>query len=60
MGSLRFKGVRFVAYPNDHPPRHIHGFTGETEVIINLQLDGYVSQADRQDAVRPRMPNVLM
>jgi len=53
MGSLRFKGVHFVAYPNDHLPRHVHGFTGETEVILDLQLDGNVAQSDRWDAVRP-------
>jgi len=54
MGSLRFRGVRFTAYPNDHPPRHIHGFTGETEAIVDLQPDGNVALADRWDAVRPQ------
>jgi len=53
MGSLSFKGVHFVAYPNDHPPRHIHGFAGEAEVIVDLQVDGNVALADRWDAVRP-------
>ena len=41
MGSLRFDGVRFVAYPQDHEPRHVHGFIGTTEV------------ADRVDCIRP-------
>jgi hypothetical protein len=33
VGSLKFKGVLFVAYSNDHSPRPVHGFAGETEVI---------------------------
>jgi len=49
--SLRFAGVRFVAYSNDHPPRHVHGFTGETEAIVELQRT--VALARRGDAVRP-------
>lgn len=52
MGSLRVDGVRFVIYSNDHPPRHIHGFLGETEVIVNLLLDGNVALAVRTDAIR--------
>jgi uncharacterized protein DUF4160 len=51
--SLRVGGVRFVAYSNDHPPRHVHGFAGETEAIVDLQLDGSVALARRDDAVRP-------
>jgi hypothetical protein len=38
--SLRIDGVRFVAYSNDHPPRHVHGFTGDTEAIVDLRMDG--------------------
>jgi phosphopantetheine adenylyltransferase len=53
MGSLRFAGGLFVAYPNDHLPRHVHGFTGEAEVIVDLLSDGNVAQADRSDAIRP-------
>jgi hypothetical protein len=51
--SLRFGGVRFVAYSNDHPPRHVHGFSGETEAIIDLRPDGNVVLAKRGDAIRP-------
>jgi hypothetical protein len=51
--SLRFGGVRFIAYSNDHPPRHVHGFTGETEAIVNLREDRTVTLANRGDAVRP-------
>jgi hypothetical protein len=53
MGSLSFAGVLFIAYPNDHPPRHVHGFTGDAEVIVDLLADGNVAQADRKDAIRP-------
>jgi hypothetical protein len=53
VGSLRLDGIRFVVYSNDHPPRHVHGFLGETEAIVNLRSDGNVSLAERRDAVRP-------
>lgn len=53
MVSLRFGGVRFVAYSNDHLPRHVHGFAGETEAIVELRFDGTVGLARREDAVRP-------
>lgn len=52
MGSKRFDGVLFVAYPNDHLPPHVHGFYAETEVIVEL-LNGTVRQALRDDAIRP-------
>lgn len=55
MGSLRFDGVRFVAYPQDHEPRHVHGFYAETELIVDL-LPGpprSVAKAKRRDAIRP-------
>ena len=53
MGSLQFDGVLFIVYSNDHPPRHVHGFASETEVIVNLRPDGNVALADRKDAIRP-------
>ncbi len=53
VGSLRFSKVRFIAYPQDHEPRHVHGFTGETEVIVDLRIDGNVAIADRPDCIRP-------
>lgn len=53
MVSLRIGGVRFVAYSNDHPPRHVHGFTGDTEAIVDLRMDGTVALAKRDDAIRP-------
>lgn len=53
VASLSFSGIRFVVYSNDHPPRHVHGFLSEAEVIVDLLLDGNVALADRKDAVRP-------
>ena len=53
VGSLRFGGVLFVAYSNDHSPRHVHGFASETEAIVDLRLDGTVALAKRNDAIRP-------
>jgi hypothetical protein len=53
MVSLSFGGVRFIAYSNDHPPRHVHGFSGETEAIVDLRQDGTGALAKRADAVRP-------
>jgi hypothetical protein len=53
MTSLRFGGVLFVAYPQDHEPRHVHGFVEEAEVIVDLCDDRTVRLADRPDAIRP-------
>jgi hypothetical protein len=53
MSSLTFDGVRFVVYSSYHPPRHVHGFTGETEAVVDLCADGNIALADRKDAVRP-------
>ncbi len=53
VGSLRFDGVLFVVYSNDHPPRHVHGFFGGAAVIADLRSDGNVALADRSDAIRP-------
>lgn len=53
MSSLQIEGVRFVAYPQDHEPRHLHCFVGEAEIIVDLREDGSVALADRPDAIRP-------
>jgi hypothetical protein len=52
--SLSFGNVSFIAYPQDHAPRHVHGFSGEVEVIVNLNADGTITLANRHDAMRPR------
>jgi hypothetical protein len=51
--SRRFGSAFFVAYPQDHTPRHVHGFIANAEVIVDLRHDGTVSLANRRDAVRP-------
>jgi hypothetical protein len=53
MSSLRFAGVLFTAYPNDHLPRHVHGFSGGTHVIVELGEDRRVRLADRKDHIDP-------
>ena len=55
MGSIRFDGVRFVAYCEDHDPRHVHGFYAETEVILELREwpQKQVMRANRSNAIRP-------
>jgi len=53
VGSLKFDGVLFVVYSNDHAPRHVHGFYSETEAIVDLRLDGTVALSNRKDAIRP-------
>jgi hypothetical protein len=54
MGSIRFEGVRFFAFSDDHEPMHVHRFYAEVEVIVELRRDRTVLLADRKDAVRPR------
>ena len=54
MASLCVGGVLFVAYPQDHTPRHVHNFAGETEVVVDLRTNRTVDLADRVDAIRPR------
>jgi hypothetical protein len=53
VASLRFGNVWFIAYPQDHEPRHVQGFAGETEVIVDIGLDRNVMLADRPDCIRP-------
>jgi hypothetical protein len=54
MGSLSFDGVRFSAYPNDHLPRHVHGFYGDLHAIVDLRGVRTVALAKREDATSPR------
>ena len=37
---LRIDGLRFVIWPNDHPPPHVHVFSAEAEAKIDLGEDG--------------------
>jgi len=53
VASLRFGNVLFIAYPQDHEPRHVHGFVERTEVIVDPTFSGDVTLADRPDCIRP-------
>lgn len=53
MGSVRFDGILFVAFSNDHLPPHVHAFVSETAVIVDLRQDGGIALASRKDAVQP-------
>ena len=37
---LRLDGFKFVIWPRDHPPPHVHVFKAGTEVIIELGIEG--------------------
>ncbi|MGA8540311.1 MAG: DUF4160 domain-containing protein [Terriglobales bacterium] len=53
MGSVRFDGILFVAFSNDHLPPHVHAFVSETAVIVDLRQDVGIALASRKDAVQP-------
>jgi Domain of unknown function (DUF4160) len=53
LGSRKYGSIRFCAYSNDHPPRHVHGQYEGALVIVDLRADGNVALADRKDAIRP-------
>lgn len=59
MGSLRYRSFRFVAYSNDHPPRHVHAFFEEAEVIVDLRQNRTVAIADRANAYSPKNLNMV-
>jgi hypothetical protein len=54
VGSLRYRSFRFVAYSNDHLPRHVHAFFEDAEVIIDLRDNRTVGIADRANAYSPK------
>jgi hypothetical protein len=54
MSSLRFDGVLFSAYPNDHLPKHVHAYYGNLSAIVEIRADRTVVLADRKDATSPR------
>jgi hypothetical protein len=53
MGSIKFEGVRFSAFPDDHTPRHVHGRYAEILVIVDLLADGGVKVSDRENPIKP-------
>jgi hypothetical protein len=54
MSSLRFDGILFSAYPNDHLPRHVHAYFGSIHAIIEIRPDRTVVLSDRKDATSAR------
>jgi len=52
MGSRRFAGVRFAVYPNDHRPPHVHAYSDNGVVIVDLLEDRGVAVSKRKDAIR--------
>jgi hypothetical protein len=51
---LRVDGMRFVTYPNDHPPAHVHVIGPGRVVVVNL-VDAEVREViggDERDARR--------
>jgi len=53
MGSLRFDGVWFMIYVDDHPPPHVHARYAEIAVILDLLPGGGIAISHRAFAVRP-------
>jgi hypothetical protein len=53
MGSLRFEGVRFSVYSEDHLPPHTHGFYAEVEVVVDLLAEGSVALSKRRNPITP-------
>ena len=54
VSSIRIECVRYVVYPNDHAPCHVHGSMGRTRVVLSLLGDGNVCVADRKDRIKPK------
>ncbi|SNS95134.1 protein of unknown function [Granulicella rosea] len=53
MGSLRFDGVRFFVYVDDHPPPHVHAKYAETEAVLDLLPDSGIAISSRPFAIDP-------
>jgi len=53
MGSLRFDGVRFSVYSDDHLPRHVHGSYAGVVVVVELFEDGTVGLSKRRKNILP-------
>ena len=52
MGTIRFAGVVFQCYSDDHHPRHVHGRYAGVTVVIEIG-NGVAKRARRKDAVAP-------
>jgi hypothetical protein len=46
---LRIDGLKFVIWPNDHAPPHVHVFSAEAHATIGLgEQDGYPRLIENQ------------
>jgi hypothetical protein len=54
LSSVRFGGVRFRIFPQDHSPVHAHGRYADTKAVIVFLGNRTVEIADRDDAIIPR------
>ena len=53
MASLRYEGVLFKVFPEDHEPPHVHALIAEASVILELRPGRTVALAKRKDAILP-------
>jgi hypothetical protein len=53
MGSLRFEGVRFAVFSDDHLPPHVHGAYAEVRVVVELVGPSQVSACMREGSLVP-------
>ena len=54
MGSIRFEGVLFSVYSDDHAPPHVHARYAEVRVVIDLLLvENAVALSKRHKSVTP-------
>jgi hypothetical protein len=57
---LRMAGLRFVIWPNDHAPDHVHVFTAEAEATIALgDLSGYPILIENRRMTKPDLAKAL-
>jgi Domain of unknown function (DUF4160) len=57
---LRIDGLRFVIWPNDHVPAHVHVFSAEAEATIALgEEGGYPRLIDNRHMKRTDLAKAL-
>ena len=57
---LRIGGLRFVIWPNDHGPAHVHVFSAEAEAKIELgEPDGHPRLIDNRRMKRSDLLKAL-
>jgi hypothetical protein len=57
---LRIAGLRFVIWPNDHAPAHVHVFSADAEAKIGLgKPDGYPTLIENRRMARTELMTAL-